>query len=66
MKDLFKEILIFIGMILFLLFILCGLGTMMLCVLFGNIIGFIFIGIFCLLLGINIYIYYKEEIENGE
>lgn len=59
-----KEKLEIIGMVIALLilfiFALGTIGILMLCALFGNVLGFIAIGIFDILLGINLWVYSKE------
>ena len=61
--DIIENICIMIGMLALFIFGLGAIGILMLCVLFRNIIGFIFIGILIAALLIYFYIYLKEEEE---
>lgn len=63
MLDIIKNICIMIGMLALFIFGLGAIGILMLCVLFRNIIGFVFIGILIVALLIYFYIYLKEEEE---
>lgn len=63
MLDIIKNICIMIGMLALFIFGLGAIGILMLCVLFRNIIGFVFIGILIIVLLIYFYIYLKEEEE---
>ena len=58
--DIIENICIMIGMLALFIFGLGAIGILMLCVLFRNIIGFIFIGILIVALLIYFYIYFKE------
>lgn len=60
MLDIIKNICIMIGMLALFIFGLGAIGILMLCVLFRNIIGFVFIGILIAALVIYFYIYFKE------
>ena len=60
MLDIIKNICIMIGMLALFIFGLGAIGILMLCVLFRNIIGFVFIGILIVALLIYFYIYFKE------
>lgn len=60
MLDIIKNICIMIGMLALFIFGLGAIGILMLCVLFRNIIGFVFIGILIVALLIYFYIYLKE------
>lgn len=60
MLDIIESICIIIGMLALFIFGLGAIGILMLCVLFRNIIGFIFIGILIAALVIYFYIYLKE------
>lgn len=63
MLDIIESICIMIGMLALFIFGLGAIGILMLCVLFRNIIGFVFIGILIVALLIYFYIYLKEEEE---
>ena len=58
--DIIENICIMIGILALFIFGLGAIGILMLCVLFRNIIGFIFIGILIVALLIHFYIYFKE------
>ena len=58
--DIIENICIMIGILALFIFGLGAIGILMLCVLFRNIIGFIFIGILIVALLIYFYIYFKE------
>ena len=58
--DIIENICIMIGILALFIFGLGAIGILMLCVLFRNIIGFIFIGILIAALLIYFYIYFKE------
>ena len=58
--DIIENICIMIGILALFIFGLGAIGILMLCVLFRNIIGFIFIGILIVALLIYFYIYLKE------
>ena len=58
--DIIENICIMIGILALFIFGLGAIGILMLCVLFRNIIGFIFIGILIVALVIYFYIYFKE------
>lgn len=58
--DIIENICIMIGILALFIFGLGAIGILMLCVLFRNIIGFIFIGILIATLLIYFYIYFKE------
>lgn len=60
MLDIIESICIMIGILALFIFGLGAIGILMLCVLFRNIIGFIFIGILIAALVIYFYIYLKE------
>lgn len=60
MLDIIESICIIIGMLALFIFGLGAIGILMLCVLFRNIIGFVFIGILIAALVIYFYIYSKE------
>ena len=61
--DIIENICIMIGILALFIFGLGAIGILMLCVLFRNIIGFIFIGILIAALVIYFYIYFKETEE---
>lgn len=61
--DIIENICIMIGILALFIFGLGAIGILMLCVLFRNIIGFVFIGILIVALLIYFYIYLKEEEE---
>ena len=63
--DIIENICIMIGMLALFIFGLGAIGILMLCVLFRNIIGFIFIGILIVALVIYFYIYFKECTKNS-
>ena len=63
MLDIIENICIMIGILALFIFGLGAIGILMLCVLFRNIIGFVFIGILIVALLIYFYIYLKEEEE---
>jgi len=65
MLDIIESICIIIGMLALFIFGLGAIGILMLCVLFRNIIGFIFIGILIAALVIYFYIYFKECTKNS-
>ena len=65
MLDIIKNICIMIGILALFIFGLGAIGILMLCVLFRNIIGFIFIGILIVALLIYFYIYFKECTKNS-
>ena len=61
--DIIENICIMIGMLALFIFGLGAIGILMLCVLFRNIIGFVFIGALIVTLLIYFYIYFKETEE---
>ena len=61
--DIIENICIMIGMLALFIFGLGAIGILMLCVLFRNIIGFVFIGALIVALLIYFYIYFKETEE---
>ena len=61
--DIIENICIMIGMLVLFIFGLGAIGILMLCVLFRNIIGFVFIGALIVTLLIYFYIYFKETEE---
>ena len=61
--DIIENICIMIGILALFIFGLGAIGILMLCVLFRNIIGFIFIGALIIALLIYFYIYFKETEE---
>lgn len=63
--DIIENICIMIGILALFIFGLGAIGILMLCVLFRNIIGFIFIGILIVALLIYFYIYFKECTKNS-
>ena len=63
--DIIENICIMIGILALFIFGLGAIGILMLCVLFRNIIGFIFIGILIAALLIYFYIYFKECTKNS-
>lgn len=63
MLDIIESICIMIGILALFIFGLGAIGILMLCVLFRNIIGFIFIGILIAALLIYFYIYFTETEE---
>lgn len=63
--DIIENICIMIGILALFIFGLGAIGILMLCVLFRNIIGFIFIGILIAALVIYFYIYFKECTKNS-
>lgn len=63
MLDIIENICIMIGILALFIFGLGAIGILMLCVLFRNIIGFVFIGVLIIVLLIYFYIYLKEEEE---
>ena len=63
MLDIIKNICIMIGMLTLFIFGLGAIGILMLCILFRNIIGFVFIGALIVTLLIYFYIYFKETEE---
>lgn len=65
MLDIIENICIMIGILALFIFGLGAIGILMLCVLFRNIIGFIFIGILIAALVIYFYIYFKECTKNS-
>ena len=65
MLDIIENICIMIGILALFIFGLGAIGILMLCVLFRNIIGFIFIGILIVALVIYFYIYFKECTKNS-
>lgn len=62
MKENIKTIGIVIALLILFIFALGTIGILMLCALFGNVLGFIAVGIFDILLGINLWVYSKEGI----
>ena len=60
MLDIIENICIMIGILALFIFGLGAIGNLMLCVLFRNIIGFVFIGALIIALLIYFYIYFKE------
>ena len=58
--DIIENICIMIGILALFIFGLGAIGILMLCVLFRNIIGFVFIGALIVTLLIYFYIYFKE------
>lgn len=65
MLDIIENICIMIGMLALFIFGLGAIGILMLCVLFRNIIGFVFIGALIVTLLIYFYIYFKECTKNS-
>lgn len=63
--DIIENICIMIGILALFIFGLGAIGILMLCVLFRNIIGFIFIGALIAALLIYFYIYFKECTKNS-
>ncbi len=63
MLDIIENICIMIGILALFIFGLGAIGILMLCVLFKNIIGFIFIVALLIALLIYFYIYFKETEE---
>ena len=61
--DIIENICIMIGILALFIFGLGAIGILMLCVLFRNIIGFVFIGALIVTLLIYFYIYFKETEE---
>ena len=61
--DIIENICIMIGILALFIFGLGAIGIFMLCVLFRNIIGFVFIGALIIALLIYFYIYFKETEE---
>ena len=61
--DIIENICIMIGILALFIFGLGAIGILMLCVLFRNIIGFVFIGALIIALLIYFYIYFKETEE---
>ena len=61
--DIIENICIMIGILALFIFGLGAIGILMLCVLFRNIIGFVFIGALIVALLIYFYIYFKETEE---
>ena len=61
--DIIENICIMIGILALFIFGLGAIGILMLCVLFRNIIGFVFIGALIIVLLIYFYIYFKETEE---
>lgn len=62
MLDIIENICIMIGILALFIFGLGAIGILMLCVLFGNIFGFIFIAVLIIVLVANLYIYWREEL----
>ncbi len=60
MLDIIENICIMIGILALFIFGLGTIGILILCVLFRNIIGFVFIGGLIVALLIYFYIYFKE------
>lgn len=63
--DIIENICIMIGILALFIFGLGAIGILMLCVLFRNIIGFVFIGALIVTLLIYFYIYFKECTKNS-
>lgn len=63
--DIIENICIMIGILALFIFGLGAIGILMLCVLFRNIIGFVFIGALIAALLIYFYIYFKECTKNS-
>ena len=63
--DIIENICIMIGILALFIFGLGAIGILMLCVLFRNIIGFVFIGALIVALLIYFYIYFKECTKNS-
>ncbi len=61
MIRLIKTIGLILLFLIFLEFLVMGIGMLMLCVLFGNIAGFIIMGVFDILLLWAVYISLKED-----
>ena len=59
MLDIIRDICIMIGILALFLFGLGSIGILMLCVLFGNVVGFVFIGILIATLLTYFYIYFE-------
>lgn len=62
MLDIIKSICVMIGLLILFAFAIGTIGILMLCVLFGNIFGFIFIAVLIVALVANLYIYWREEL----
>lgn len=62
MLDIIKNICVMIGLLILFAFAIGTIGILMLCVLFGNIFGFIFITVLIIALVANLYIYWREEL----
>lgn len=62
MLDIIKSICVMIGLLILFAFAIGTVGILMLCVLFGNIFGFIFIAVLIIVLVANLYIYWREEL----
>ena len=63
--DIIENICIMIGILALFIFGLGAIGILMLCVLFRNIIGFVFIGALIAALLIYFYIYFRECTKNS-